>query len=89
MTSLLQLTNVGNRNFSINAHDFELRDNKGIAYDLSADTFQLVSFRNQTQLGEQMPPGVLLTTTLLFDVAPGTNGMMLWLRQANATIRLE
>lgn len=77
---LLQLTNIGTRNFSIHDTDFELRDDKGIRYDPATfDQFRLVSQRGQAQLGDQFPPGVMLTTTLLFDVAPGTNGMYLYL----------
>jgi hypothetical protein len=78
---LLQLTNIGSRSASIGDADFQLRDSRAVAYDPAAsDERKLVSFRAQTQLGEQIAPGVMVTTTLLFDVPPGTTGMSLTLR---------
>lgn len=87
---LLDLTNVGRENFTLNAHDMELRDDKGIVYNMASFASSLCSRgRDQASLGEQMPPTVTVRTTLLYDVAPGTTGMYLYLVQGNGTIRLE
>lgn len=86
---LIEITNIGTRNFGLNIWDFELHDSRGLKYDVSPDTISLVAYQQQLQLGEQMPPTVTATTTLLFDVAPNPVGMVLWLRQGDAGIRLE
>lgn len=87
---LLDLTNIGRENFSLNAHDIELRDDKGILYNMASfASFGCSKDRGQAALGEQMPPTVTVRTTLLYDVAPGTNGMYLYLVQGKGTIRLE
>lgn len=85
---LIQLTNIGKENFSINFHDFELRDDKGIKYSPEFIT-DLNPPPGYTNLGESFPPGVPLLTRLYFDVAPGTNGMRLQLVQPKLDIRLE
>jgi len=78
---LVQVTNIGNRSASIGDADFQLRDSRAAGYDpATSDERKLVSFRAQTQLGEQIAPGVMVTTTLLFDVPPGTTGMYLNLK---------
>jgi hypothetical protein len=75
---LIQLTNIGNRNYSINAFDFELRDDKGIKYNPeSSYAFNLPP--GYMNFGEQMPPGVPQLARLYFDVTPGTSGMYLYL----------
>lgn len=67
----------------------ELRDSKGIKYDMDSTNSSLAaSAQKQASLGEQMPPGVAVTTTLLFDVAPGTSGMYLYLVQGSGAIAL-
>jgi hypothetical protein len=84
---LMQLTNVGNANFSINYFDFELRDDKGIKYtpELTSDLNPPPGYTN---LGESFPPGVPLLTRLYFDVAPGTTGMRIHLVQGGSDIAL-
>jgi hypothetical protein len=84
---LIQLTNIGKRNFSINYFDFELRDDKGIRYtpELTSDLDPPPGYTN---LGESFPPGVPLLTRLFFDVAPGTTGMRIHLVQPNSDIGL-
>lgn len=87
---LLDITNVGRENFTLNAHDIELRDDKGIVYHMASFASSSCSRgRGQASLGEQMPPTVTVRTTLLYDVAPGTGGMYLYLVQGKGTIRLE
>lgn len=85
---LVQLTNIGKANFSINSFDFELWDDKGIHYN-EAGIFTGDPPPGHMNLGDKTPPGVELLTTLRFDVAPGTSGMMLHLVQPNINIRLE
>jgi hypothetical protein len=87
----IDLTNIGKENFIINLPDFELRDDKGIKYTADYDSDEASKARGQSAIGigEKMPPGVKTTTTLVFDVAPGTSGMVLYLNQAKAAIRLE
>lgn len=75
---LIQLTNIGNRNYSIHEHDFELRDDKGIRYD-PATSYAFNLPPGHMNLGDQVPPGVPQLATLYFDVAPGTTGMYLYL----------
>ena len=75
---LTQLTNIGNRNYSINTFDFESRDSNGIKYSpQSTYSFDLPS--GYMNLGDQVPPNVPQLATLYFDVTPGTTGMYLYL----------
>jgi len=84
------LTNVGDRNFTLNDWDVELRDSKGIKYDPAGfDSSMYSHYLGRAALGEQMPPGVTVMVTLLFDVAPGTTGMYFHPVQGGPDIRLE
>jgi hypothetical protein len=83
------LTNVGSRNFTLNDWDVELLDSKGITYDPNYESSSFSHSLNRAALGEQMPPGVTVMVTLIFDVAPGTTGMRLHPVQGGPDIRLE
>lgn len=86
---MLDLTNIGDRNFTLNDWDLELWDGKTIKYDPNYESSLYSHSIGQSALGEQMPPSVTVRVTLLFDVAPGTTGMKLHLVQGGPDIRLE
>lgn len=86
----LSLTNLGKENFALNNWNVELRDDKGVMYNLAGfDSLSCSDGKGQAHLGDQMPPGVAVRTTLLFDVAPGTGGKVLVLTQGGGRITLE
>jgi hypothetical protein len=87
----LDLTNVGTRNFTLNAWDLELWDANGIKYDPASFESLLYSdsVNNGSHVGDQMPPGVKVRVTLLFDVAPGALGLKLHPVQGGPDIGLQ
>lgn len=87
----IELTNVAKENYIINLSDFELWDARAVHYTADYDSSYVATARGQAQVGvgEKFPPGVSIATTVVFDVAPVTTGMQLYLVQANQLIRLE
>jgi hypothetical protein len=86
----LDLTNVGTRNFSLNSWDLELWDANGIKYDPASFASMMYSDSvNKGHVGDQMPPGVTVRVTLLFDVAPGAPGLKLHPVQGGPDIGLQ
>lgn len=85
-----KVTNLAKENFSLNDWNIELHDDKGITYNLAwLESSSCSRGNGQARLGDQMPPGVAVRTTLLFDVAPGTSGKFLVLTQGDGRIVLE
>lgn len=86
---MLDLTNIGNRGFTLKESDFELVDDKGTTYHSHDMSSTYAGSLGQSALGAQLAAGVKMRTTLLFDVASGTTGMKLHLVQGGPDIRLE
>lgn len=87
----LILTNIAKENFPINDHDFELRDDGGIAYKTTSDFVAAVGYvesKRLSRLGERYPPSVPVSTAVLFDIAPSAKGLKLWLVQESVAIDL-
>lgn len=92
---LLDVTNIGNQNFGLNAGtDFELYDGQNRKY--SPETASEAAFaytewlklQKRDRLCQQCPPGVVVPTGVLFDVAPGLTGLKLRIVQAKTDVAL-
>jgi hypothetical protein len=77
----LALTNIGKSNFTVNAHDFELKDKGGVTYTTANCCFSYPSFKKILPMGQQMPPTVEGKSALIFDVAPTAEGLTLTFKQ--------
>ncbi|MGH2371564.1 MAG: DUF4352 domain-containing protein [Chloroflexota bacterium] len=91
----LTLKNIGKENFGVHTWDFELRDANGVQYD-PASVFAGDEWAKSNgytggllSLGSgQMPPGVPIKYGLVFDTAPGAQGLKLHLEQASVDVAL-
>jgi hypothetical protein len=84
----LTLTNVGNQNFGIGTQDFALNDGGGVTYNADTTTgFSYADFLKLSKLGfgDQYPPGVAVSTLIMFDINPAASGLKLVLKQAPGT----
>jgi hypothetical protein len=89
----LQLRNVGPERFGLNRWDFELYDANGTRYTSApiyvAGWEQALGYDGEVGADTaEMPPGVSGKYLIAFDVAPGAQGLMLRLVQAQTDVPL-
>lgn len=77
----LALTNIGKSNFTVNGHDFELKDKGGVTYTTANCCYSYTDFKKVQSLGKQMPPSVDAKSVLIFDIAPTAEGLTLTFKQ--------
>lgn len=81
----VDLKNTGTRNFGINEHDFQLKDDAGNTYNVSSDigASSYSAFKGGQQISGQVPPGTTVRYYISFDVAPTATGLVLQFQQGN------
>ena len=90
------LKNVGKENFTLNSHDFTLYDAAGVKYNTGSSSGAGTWAKAHGYDGGaltfstgQMPPGVPVKYVLVFDTAPGAEGLSLSLNQARVNVALD
>jgi len=81
---IVELTNTGAENFTLNTWDFELRTAAGatVKHTTEGAAYAYPAFKKMVGLGKQIPPGATVATPLLYDIAKGTQGISLVFAQA-------
>jgi hypothetical protein len=79
----IRVRNDGRSNFGLNRHDFTLLDGQGRQYDHSTalGAYAYSEYKGGQTLGDQVPPGVTVQYSLVFDIAPGATGLRLRFNQ--------
>jgi hypothetical protein len=86
----LDLVNRGTRNWTMNDHDWSLVDANGVKYDTStaAGVYSYPGFKKLTSMGDQIPPNTPVSSALVYDIAPGTTGLTLTLKDTKTSFVL-
>lgn len=80
---VVDMKNTGDRNFNVNAHDFELKTAAGATYSVSTilGAYTYSEYKGAQRLGGQVPPGVTVRYYIPFDIAPDATGLTLTFKQ--------
>lgn len=77
------MKNTGNQNFGVNTFDFQLTDAGGATYKFTSDfgAASYSTFKGGQSIGGQVPPGVTVRYSLVFDINPAATGLQLVFNQ--------
>ena len=79
----IRIRNAASQTYSLNAHDFTLLDGQGRQYDFSTAVGARAysEYQGGSRLGDQVPPGVTVQYSLVFDIAPDATELRLRFNQ--------